>query len=87
VQGEHHSNVSMHQGSAIFGGHHHRFSRGLPFRALLFPLRQLLDVCPRMRRLNIVFHVAAFLAAFVSLILFVVGIFAASDKITHLLVK
>jgi hypothetical protein len=41
----------------------------------------------RMRRLNIVFHVAAFLAAFVSLILFVVGMFAASDKITHLLVK
>jgi hypothetical protein len=41
----------------------------------------------RMRRLNIGFHVAAFLAAFVSLILFVVGMFAASDKITHLLVK
>jgi heme/copper-type cytochrome/quinol oxidase subunit 1 len=41
----------------------------------------------RMHRLNVVFHVAAFVAALASLILFVVGMFAASDKITHLLVK
>jgi hypothetical protein len=41
----------------------------------------------RMKRLNRVFHVAAFLAAFASLVLFVSGMFAASDKITHLLVK
>jgi hypothetical protein len=41
----------------------------------------------QLRKLNIGFHVAAFLAASVSLILFVVGMFAASDEITNLLVK
>jgi hypothetical protein len=41
----------------------------------------------QMRTLNIVFHVAAFLTALVSLVLFIAGMFAASDKITHLLVK
>jgi hypothetical protein len=40
-----------------------------------------------MRRLNGVFHVGAFLSALVSLSLFVVGMYIASDKITHLLVK
>jgi hypothetical protein len=41
----------------------------------------------RMKRLNKLFHILAFLAAFASLVLFLVGMFAASDKITHLLVK
>jgi hypothetical protein len=49
-----------------------------------------LEETPRsklMRKLNIGFHVAAFSAAMASLVLFMVGMFAASDKITHLLVK
>ena len=41
----------------------------------------------RMRKFNVVFHVAAFSTALASLVLFVVGMFAASDKITHLLVN
>jgi hypothetical protein len=41
----------------------------------------------RMRKLNIAFHAAAFGTALVSLVLFMIGMFAASDKITHLLVK
>lgn len=41
----------------------------------------------RNRKLNAIFHVLAFVAALASLILFLVGMFAASDKITHLLVK
>lgn len=40
-----------------------------------------------MRKLNLVFHVAAFSASMASLVLFMVGMFAASDKITHLLAK
>jgi ABC-type uncharacterized transport system permease subunit len=39
----------------------------------------------RMRRANISFHTAAFLAAFASLFLFVIGMFSASDRITVLL--
>jgi hypothetical protein len=40
-----------------------------------------------MRKLNLGFHAAAFAAALASLALFMCGMFAASDKITHLLVK
>jgi hypothetical protein len=41
----------------------------------------------RMKRLTITFHILAFSAALVSLSLFLIGMFAASDKIAHLLVK
>jgi hypothetical protein len=40
-----------------------------------------------MRRINRGFHIAAFLSAFLSLVLFVAGMYVASDKITHLLIK
>jgi hypothetical protein len=42
---------------------------------------------PRMRLLNGFFHIAAVVAAFSSLVLFVVGMYAASNKIAHMLVK
>jgi hypothetical protein len=41
----------------------------------------------RWRRLNLAFHICAMLAAFGSLALFLAGMFAASDAITHLLNK
>jgi hypothetical protein len=41
----------------------------------------------RWRRINLVFHVLAMLIAFGSLGLFVVGMFSASDAVTHLLNK
>ena len=44
VHGQHHSDVSVHQGSAIFCGHQERFSRRVPFRGLLFRRRQRHDV-------------------------------------------
>jgi hypothetical protein len=40
-----------------------------------------------MKKVNGVFHAAAFLSALVSLVLFVAGMYIASDKITNLLVK
>jgi hypothetical protein len=42
---------------------------------------------PRLRLFNRIFHIAAIVAAFSSLALFLVGMYAASDKIAHLLVK
>jgi hypothetical protein len=42
---------------------------------------------PRMRLLNRTFHIAAVAAAFLSLLLFMIGMYAASDKIAHMLVK
>jgi hypothetical protein len=41
----------------------------------------------RWRRINLAFHIAAILVAIGSLVLFLVGMFAASDAITHLLSK
>jgi hypothetical protein len=38
VQRQHHSDVSVHQRSAIFRRHDHRFTSRLPFGALLFRL-------------------------------------------------
>jgi hypothetical protein len=45
------------------------------------------DKSKTMGRLNRIFHILSFLCAFSSLVLFMVGMFAASDKVTHLLVK
>jgi hypothetical protein len=39
------------------------------------------------RRWNILFHILSFGCAFTSLLLFVIGMYVASDKIAHLLVK
>jgi hypothetical protein len=41
----------------------------------------------RWRRINLAFHILAMLVAFGSLVLFLVGMFTASDAVTHLLNK
>jgi hypothetical protein len=41
----------------------------------------------RWRRINLLFHISAMLVAFGSLALFLAGMFAASDAVTHLLNK